>query len=122
MTEFYRDFAHGFERDRIEKAVSRTRDDFEFLNERLSDGRTYLAGGALTLEDVAWMPNIHRFDLIGWPFSRTPHLDAWFSRIQKRQSYQIGLVDWEVSDAINMFKNYTAQRRAEGTDIRSFLG
>ncbi|MBV2361458.1 glutathione S-transferase family protein [Thalassococcus sp. CAU 1522] len=65
LTAFYRDFAAGFDRDRIEQAVIRTRDDFDFLDARLSDGRAFLAGDRMSLEDVAWMPNAHRFDLMG---------------------------------------------------------
>ncbi|KEJ89144.1 glutathione S-transferase family protein [Sulfitobacter donghicola] len=121
LTAFYRDFAAGFERDRIKQAVIRTRDDFELLDRRLSDGRAFLAGEEMTLEDVAWMPNAHRFDLMGWPFERTPNLLQWFERMKTRQSYQTGLVDWEHSGAIDMFRSYTDSRRAEGTDISSFL-
>ncbi|MEN8934806.1 MAG: glutathione S-transferase family protein [Planktotalea arctica] len=121
LTEFYRDFAAGFERDRIQQAVIRTRDGFDFLDARLSDGRAFLAGDQMSLEDVAWMPNAHRFDLMGWRFERAPNLAHWFERMQTRQSYKVGLVDWENPDAIDMFRNYTAVRRAEGTDIRSFL-
>ena len=122
LTEFYRDFAAGFDRDRIEQAVIRTRDGFDFLDARLSDGRPYLAGDKLTLEDVAWMPNAHRFDLMGWPFARTPHLAKWFERVQRRASYRTGLVEWENPDATDMFKAYTAKRRTDGTDIRAFAG
>ncbi|KAG1715084.1 Tetrachloro-P-hydroquinone reductive dehalogenase [Nymphon striatum] len=92
LTEFYRDFAAGFDRDRIKQAVIRTRDDFDFLDARLRDGRAFLAGDQMTLEDVAWMPNAHRFDLMGWPFERTPNLARWFERMQSRQSYKTGLV------------------------------
>lgn len=121
LTEFYRDFAAGFDRDRIQQAVIRTCDDFDFLDARLSDGRAFLAGDQMTLEDVAWMPNAHRFDLMGWPFERTPNLAQWFERMQTRESYKTGLVDWEHPGAIDMFKTYTAIRRAEGTDICSFF-
>lgn len=122
LTEFYRDFAAGFDRNRIEQAVIRTRDDFDFLDARLSDGRAFLAGDQMTLEDVAWLPNAHRFDLMGWPFERTPHLAGWFARMRARPSYRAGLVEWENPHAKNMFNNYSVQRRVEGTDICAFAG
>ena len=121
LTAFYRDFAAGFDPDRIEQAVIRTREGFEFLEARLSDGREFLAGDQMSLEDVAWMPNAHRFDLMGWPFARTPHLARWFAQVQDRPSYQTGLVDWEHPDAIEMFRTYTAKRQEDGTDICSFM-
>lgn len=122
LTQFYRDFAIGFDRDRIEQAVARTRDYFDHLDARLNDGRVFLAGDAMTLEDVAWLPNAHRFNLMGWPFACTPHLAAWFARMQSRDSYRTALMDWENPSAIDMFKTYSAKRCKEGTDIRTFAG
>lgn len=122
LTSFHRDFAAGFDRDRIEQAVMRTRDDFDFLDARLSDGRAFLAGEQMSLEDVAWMPNAHRFHLMGWPFHRTAHLAKWFERMEQRASYRKGLAEWENPAAIAMFREYSAKRRAEGTGISAFAG
>jgi len=122
LTQFYRDFAAGFDHDRIERAVARTRGDFDHLDARLNDGRVFLAGDTMTLEDVAWLPNAHRFDLMGWPFERTPYLAAWFARMQSRDSYRTALVEWENPNAINMFKIYSAKRCKARTDIRTFAG
>ena len=120
LKQFRRDFAAGFDRDRIDAAVRRTDAGFRRLNDLLSDGRSYLAGEEFTLADVAWMPNVHRFDLMGWPFARTPHLKAWFDRISDRPSYKTALLDWQNEHTASAFADYTNNRRAEGTDIRSF--
>lgn len=122
LKSFYRDFAVGFDRGRIEQAVVRTKAGFEFLDNILSDGRTYLSGESFTLSDIAWIPNFHRFDLMGWPFDRTQHLSRWFDRVSKRPSYVTALQEWENHDAIGTFRQYTERRRAAGTDIRTFGG
>jgi glutathione S-transferase len=120
LKQFYRDFAAGFDRDRIRDAVARTKVDFDYLDALLSDGRPYLSGVAFTLADIAWMPNFHRFDLMGWPFEKTPHLQRWFLNVSARPSYRKALVDWEDQSASVAFSTYTSTRRAEESDVRSF--
>lgn len=120
LRQFYRDFAAGFDRDRVDRAVTATMEGFQRLDQTLSDGRTYLCGDAFTLADIAWMPNVHRFDLMGWPFDRTPHVARWFAHVSQRPSYQVALVDWEPGEVATAFAAYTAQRQAEGTDITTF--
>ena len=120
LKQFKLDFAKGFERERIDAAVNRTEAGFRYLDKLLSDGRLYLSGNRFSLSDVAWMPNFHRFQLIEWPFERTPNLQAWFDRIVERESYQVGLVDWQPPPLRAAFAEYVAKRRAEGTDITQF--
>lgn len=121
LKEFYRDFAAGFDPVRVTQAVTRTRQGFEYLDTVLADGRRFLSGPNFTLADIAWLPNVHRFSLMGWPWEQTPHLHRWFSIVSKRPSYQSALVDWENQDAITAFTDYTKQRQDEGTDIRKAL-
>lgn len=122
LKQFRRDFAAGFDRDRIDAAVRRTDEGFRHLDRLLADGRTCLAGEAFSLADIAWMPNLHRMDLMGWPYARVPHLKAWFDRVSQRPSYRSALQEWEPAQAVEAFSAYTAKRRKEGTDIRSFGG
>ncbi|MGI9399776.1 MAG: glutathione S-transferase family protein, partial [Rhizobiaceae bacterium] len=84
LRKFRQDFAKGFDRERLDDAVQRTDEAFKHLDEILSDGRDYLAGNYFSLADVAWMPNVHRFALMNWPYERTPHLANWFERVSKR--------------------------------------
>ncbi|MCV0428901.1 MAG: glutathione S-transferase family protein [Roseibium sp.] len=120
LKQFHADFAKGFERDRIAAAVNRTKAEFDHLNDVLSDGRSFLSGKDFSLADIAWIPNVHRFELMRWPFEDTAHLQRWFERISKRSSYAKALVAWENPRARNTLKAYTEKRRQEGTDIRSF--
>lgn len=93
LKQFYRDFAAGFDRDRIRDAVARTKVDFDYLDALLSDGR---------------------------PFEKTPHLQRWFLNVSARPSYRKALVDWEDQSASVAFSTYTSTRRAEESDVRSF--
>jgi len=120
LKQFKRDFAAGFGKERIDAGVNRTAEGFEVLEERLSDGRTFLEGETFTLSDVAWMPNVHRFGLMDWPFERTPLVQAWFKRVSARPSYKAGLADWEVQQAVGGFRQHTKDRQAAGTDISTF--
>ena len=120
LRQFRVDFANGFGKDRLNDAIARTDRGFRHLNKLLSDGRTYLEGSNFTLSDIAWMPNVHRFQLMGWPFERTSHLRAWFERIAERPSYRQALLDWQPAPVAKAFEEYAKRRQAEGTGVRSF--
>ncbi|WP_299473295.1 glutathione S-transferase family protein [uncultured Roseibium sp.] len=120
LKQFRRDFASGFEKSRIDAVVTRTDKAFKRLDDLLTDGRRFLSGNTFGLADIAWMPNVHRFSLMGWPFERTPHLKNWFERVSERQSYKEALLDWQNEALTGAFADYTSQRRSEGTDIRTF--
>jgi len=120
LKQFRLDFASGFDTDRIDAAVRRTDEGFQHLENILSDGRQYLGGDEFSLSDVAWMPNFHRFNLMEWPFERTPNLKAWFARVSQRPSYREALLDWQPEFIPGAFADYTAKRKAEGTDVRAF--
>ncbi|MBO6510745.1 MAG: glutathione S-transferase family protein [Roseibium sp.] len=122
LKQFRRDFANGFERERIDAAVRRTSARFSRLNDLLADGRSYLAGDSFSLADVTWMPNFHRFALMGWPFEKTPYLQSWFERVSARPSYREALLNWQHEDVAGLFARYTEKRRSEGTGIASFGG
>jgi glutathione S-transferase len=120
LKQFRIDFAKGFDRERINDAIARTAAGFERLDTVLADGRTFLEGEGFTLSDIAWMPNVHRFNLMGWPFEQTPHLFSWFKQVSARPSYQKALLDWQSTSAIKNFGAYTKLRQSKGTDIQSF--
>ena len=122
LKQFRIDFAKGFDPERIDAAVRRTDDGFRHLDDLLSDGRRYLDGDEFSLSDAAWMPNFHRFNLMGWPFERTPSLKSWFDRVSARPSYQAALLNWQPEAVPGAFAEYTRKRRAEGTDVRAFGG
>ena len=120
LKQFRVDLSNGFERDRIEKAVARTHNHFQKLENILSDGRHFLGGAIYSLSDVAWTPNFHRFNLVNWPFENTPYLRSWFNRVSKRESFELALLSWENKDVMRDLDNYTRQRKVLGTDVRAF--
>jgi glutathione S-transferase len=122
LKQFYRDFHAGFDRDRIDHAVRRTAAGFGLLEAYLADGRAYLSGDEFSLTDIAWMPNAHRFNLMGWPLHHFPNLAAWFDRVRARPSYKTALMDWQPEEVAGEFAAYTARRQQEGTDICKFGG
>lgn len=121
LRQFHRDFAAGFAPDRIARAAEGTMDGFRNLDVLLADGRRYLCGEKFTLADIAWMPNVHRFALMGWPFDRTPHLARWFAQVSQRPSYQSALMDWQPDEVTSAFSHYTESRRKDGNDITFYL-
>jgi len=120
LKQFHRDFQAGFERDRVHDAVNQVHADFQMLDQLLSDGRNWLAGGQFSIADIAWMPNFHRFDLIGWPFNRYPYLSKWFASASARDSYRSALEDWEPEDFFKVIMPKLAARRASGDGIESY--
>ncbi|MEM7375983.1 MAG: glutathione S-transferase family protein [Pseudomonadota bacterium] len=120
LRTFRRDFASGFDTQRINDAIARTDAGFQRLDKVLADGRPYLSGSAFTLNDIAWMPNAHRFMLMDWPFEHTPHVQAWIGRVASRSSYHTGIVNWQPDPVAGHFSDYTDRRREEGTDVRAF--
>ncbi len=120
LKQFYLDFAAGFDPKRIEYAIGRTAAAFQVLEARLADGRAYLSGESFTLSDIAWLPNAHRFALMGWPYAETPNLAAWFERMKTRPSYQDALMKWQPQEVAQAFAEYTKQRQKSGTDVNAY--
>lgn len=120
LCKFRKSFAEGFARDDIDNAVIRTRQGFQQLEARLCDGRDYLSGSEFSLSDVAWMPNVHRFSLMSWPFDQTPFLQQWFKRIIDRDSYKSALLSWQNESAMGLFSRYTQSRQQDKTDITRY--
>lgn len=121
LTKFHRDFAAGFGRDRVLSAAADAHADFRFLDEQLSDGRAFLCGSDFSLGDTAWMPNFHRFELIGWPLQRYPNLMRWSQRVKQRPSYQVGLMDWEPAGFTKMLKPKQEERVRAGDGPETYI-
>ncbi|AKS47180.1 glutathione S-transferase [Octadecabacter temperatus] len=122
LRQFYLDFQAGFERDRVDFAVRRTDAALKVLEARLADGRPYLSGDVFSLSDIAWVPIIHRYGLMGWPYEAVPNLTSWFARVKARPSYDEALLSWQPKEVQNAFDDYTMKRCEEGTGIRAFGG
>ena len=121
LKEFHRDFAAGFERSRIESAANESHKHFRFLDSHLSHGQDFLVGNNITLADIAWMPNFHRFDLIEWPFDDYTYLRAWANRVSERPSYQKGLIDWEPKELLALVGDGIRKRVRSGEGAGSYI-
>lgn len=121
LKAFYRDFRAGFDHARVAHAVRRTAAALNVLEARLADGRAYVSGDVFSLADIAWMPNAHRYDLMGWPYDRTPNVAIWMDRMRARGSYDTGLMAWQPPGIAENFAEYTETRRNEGSDVRAFM-
>lgn len=120
LKQFHRDFQSGFARSRVHDAVNYVHADFKKLDELYSDGRAWLAGEAFSLADIAWMPNFHRFDLLGWPFARYPDLSRWFAAVSARDSYDSALAAWEPQPLFDIALPRLAERKASGDGIERY--
>lgn len=121
LKAFHRDFRAGFDRDRVRLSAVASDRDFSFLEQQLGDGREFLAGPSFSLADIAWIPNFHRFDLIGWPFERYPNLQLWFSRVSARPSYRSALEDWEPGELLELIAPRLSARKAAGDGIEHYM-
>jgi glutathione S-transferase len=121
LKAFHREFRAGFDRERVSLSATATDKDFKYLDQLLSDGGEFLAGPTFSLADIAWTPNFHRFDLIGWPFERYPDLQNWFSRICARPSYTSALQDWEPRELLELVAPRLAARKASGDGVESYI-
>ncbi|MGI9205292.1 MAG: glutathione S-transferase family protein [Woeseiaceae bacterium] len=120
LVQFHRDARTGLDRDRVHEAVSQVNDDFLFLEDRLGDGRKWLAGNHFTIADIAWMPNLHRMDLLRWPLEKLPKLNAWFRRAAARDSYDTALEAWEPQGLFDIALPALDERRLKGDGISDY--
>ena len=120
LQNFWREYRHGFSRERIHDMVGRVHDDFLRREEVLSDGREWMAGDQFSLADIAWMPNFHRFDLLRWPLDLYPNLMRWFASASARPSYSKALDGWEPKKLMDMALGTLDERRANNDGIDSY--
>lgn len=120
LVQFHRDARTGLDRDRVHDAVTKVHDDFQFLEDRLRDGQTWISGNHFTIADIAWMPNLHRMDLMRWPLDRYPYLSEWFSRAAARDSYKTALEAWEPQRLFDIALPVLDERRLKGDGIDDY--
>jgi glutathione S-transferase len=121
LRKFHRDYRAGnFDKAVIDEAVDFSRETFTYLESLLADGRSYLLGEKFTLADIAWMPNFHRFEILGWSFEPYPALEKWFERVSSRDSYQKGLKDWEPTEMLQAARPKMEARVAAGNGMMSY--
>ncbi|KAK6628457.1 Glutathione S-transferase 1, isoform D [Polyplax serrata] len=55
---------------------------FEFFNTFL-EGQTWAAGSSLTIADLSLAASVATCEAVGYPVSKYPNVQAWYSRVQK---------------------------------------
>ena len=103
----------------VSESVNRTDERFCRLDNAL-EGRHWLAGATLSLGDIAWMPNAHRFELMDWPLEKYPNFHRWHTMVKELPSYRAGIVKWEPPSAREMFSNYVQTRGEAGYHVGNF--
>jgi ganglioside-induced differentiation-associated protein 1 len=81
-------------------------------------GRTWLVGNALSLADVAWMVDVHRFRLMHFPMSRHAGVRAWYRRVRRLTSFQQAVLAYEPPTLRRRLAAYVCRRWL----LRSHLG
>jgi ganglioside-induced differentiation-associated protein 1 len=83
--------------------------------------KPWLAGGSLSLADIAVTPYVNRLDMLGmsgmWEGSR-PRLTDWFERIKARPAFKPSLLDWCPPDLTNDLRTFGGQ---SWPDVRRIL-
>jgi glutathione S-transferase len=107
LIAFLREYVsdQGLSQERVEAATKWVRGVLAELDARLRD-HEWLAGGALSLADIAWCIDIHRFQLMKFPM---PHaaLPGWYDRIEARPSFKKMVLDYEAQ----VLRQFTAAQR-----------
>ena len=120
LRDFHKEYRAGFTRERIHSMVGLAHDDFMVCENILADDRHYLAGDSLSLANIAWMPNFHRFDLLRWPLQNYPKAHNWFQRVSQLDCYKEALQDWEPQPLFDVAFPVLDQRRANNDGIDSY--
>ena len=110
----------AFPKEKLDAAVTRTDLIFKNIDQNLQN-QEWLLGNKFSLADIAWIPNVHRMDLMGWPWDNYTNLQRWFKQVKQRQSYQTALVDWEPVEMKAKFALYVATRNEKtGLHVKNF--
>jgi hypothetical protein len=82
--------------------------------------RSWLAGDAFSLADIALTPYVNRLDMLNmsemWMGSR-PRLAGWFERIKLRPTFKPALLDWCPPDLTKDLATFGAQSWPEVRNI-----
>ena len=103
----------GLPQKKIQEAICEMHMAFNSLEQSLARHQ-YLAGEHFSIADITWIVNIHRMNLMNFPFSNYPHLTAWKKSMQSRPSYKKALVAYEPLAIRGFFRVYSFLRARLG--------
>jgi glutathione S-transferase len=105
-------------RSTIAGAVRTVNEALAELNRHMCD-RTWLAGNALSLADIAWVVDVHRFAVMHLPMFMYPNLRAWHRRMRKLTSFRQAVLAYEPSGFRRRVDLYTCRRWLTGSHVGS---
>ncbi|OUS26882.1 hypothetical protein A9Q99_16845 [Gammaproteobacteria bacterium 45_16_T64] len=104
LVKFKRRFANNeFTVSEVQEAIDSMHGKCRLLEACLTN-QEWMVDSGFSLADVAWMVNIHRLDLMGFPLTGYPNILAWYERSKERRSFQEGLVDYEPAMIMIFFR------------------
>ena len=77
--------------------------------------RTWIVGDALSLADVAWVVDVHRFTLMHFPMFAYPDLRAWYRRVRRLTSFHQAVLSYESSALRRQLFFRVLRRRLTGS-------
>ena len=80
-------------------------------------GRPWIVGNALSLADVAWMVDVHRFMLMRFPMWAYPGLRAWYGRVRRLTSFQQAVLTYEPPALRRRFAMFVMRRWLTGSHV-----
>jgi glutathione S-transferase len=86
--------AEGLSTDHKDKALAKAAQVLTQLEDHLAD-HAWLAGPDLTLADLAWSIDAHRFLFLNMNLSAYPSVLRWYSTLSARPSFKKMVVDYE---------------------------
>lgn len=118
FVQFQREFnSHdGLPKEKVRLAVYTAHQDMHDLNQQLTS-YDFIAGHALGLPDILWMPKIHRLQWTLFPFELYPAVQSWYKRMLVRASFQRAVGDYEPTDVRHFLNHYSLKRKKQGTGI-----
>ena len=93
LIAFHKNTDKGFTVEQANEAVAML-DHFFKLADGILQNRDWLVGEQFTLADITWVPMHLTLAGAGYDFSRFPAVQAWASRLQERESFKKGVLDW----------------------------
>jgi glutathione S-transferase len=105
-------------RSTIAGAVRTVSEALAELNRHMC-GRTWLAGNALSLADIAWVVDLHRFTVMRVPMLGYPNLRVWYRRMRKLTSFRQAVVAYEPKGFRRRVDTYAFRRWLTGTHVGS---
>jgi glutathione S-transferase len=113
LVRFHTRNREGLHAEEVQKAVDRTRTFFDLMEKQLASNNGYLVNSLFSVCDLALVPNVHRFSLMGWPFENYPKISAWFVKVKENAWFRSAIKDWEPLGIVEKFSDFVEKNDAD---------